>query len=184
LFRAYFDVTEAGNFEHKNILHIDYSLEEVSAQLNVMPERLSEAVECGKKILFDARERRAKPERDEKVLTAWNGLMLASMTEARAVLGRLDYVQAAVQAAEFCLTRLRDENGRLLRSYKDGQSKFDGYLEDLAYLADGLLALYQATFDLRWLEEARALATEMLARFWDEESGTFSKPLATTPTSR
>jgi uncharacterized protein YyaL (SSP411 family) len=82
LFRAYFDVTEAGNFEHKNILHIDYSLEEVAAQLNVMSERLSEAVEREKKILFDARERRAKPERDEKVLTAWNGLMLVSMTEA------------------------------------------------------------------------------------------------------
>jgi uncharacterized protein YyaL (SSP411 family) len=173
LFRAYFDVTDAGNFEHKNILHVDASLEEISARLSVTPERLSEAIERGKRILFDAREKRIKPGRDDKVLTAWNGLMLASIAEAGAVLGRPDYVQAAVEAAEFCLTRLRDENGRLLRSYKDGQSKFDAYLEDHAYLADGLLALYQATFDIRWLDEARRLADAMLARFWDAEGGGF-----------
>jgi uncharacterized protein YyaL (SSP411 family) len=181
MFRAYFDVTEAGNastgsahgFERKNILHVDHSLEEVAAGLSVTPERLSEAIERGKRILFEAREERVKPGRDDKILTAWNGLMLASMAEAGAVLQRPDYVQAAAQAADFILTRLRDGNGRLLRSYKDGQSKFDAYLEDHAYLADGLLALYQATFDVRWLEEARALADEMLARFWDEESGGF-----------
>jgi len=173
LFCAYFDVTEAGNFEHKNILHIDHNLEEVAVRLGVTLERLIEVVERGKRILFEAREKRVKPGRDEKVLTAWNGLMLASMAEAGAVLGRQDYVQAAVGAAEFCLTRLRDENGRLLRSYKNGQGKFDAYLEDHAYLADGLLALYQATFDVRCLEEARALADEMLARFWDEETGGF-----------
>jgi len=173
LFRAFFDVTEAGNFEHKNILHVDHSLEEVVARLSVTPERLSEAIERGKRILFEAREKRVKPGRDEKVLTAWNGLMLASMAQAGAVLGRPDFVQAAVGAADFVLTRLRDENGRLLRSYKDGQSKFDAYLADHAYLADGFLALYQATFDVRWLEGARALADEMLARFWDEESGGF-----------
>lgn len=173
LFRAYFDVTEAGNFEHKNILHVDRSVEEVAARLSVTPKRLSEAVERGKQILFEAREKRVKPGRDDKVLTAWNGLMLASMAEAGAVLKRPDYVQAAVQAANFILTRLRDGNGRLLRSYKDGQSRFDAYLEDHAYLADGFLALFQATFDVRWLEEARALADEMLARFWDEESGGF-----------
>jgi uncharacterized protein YyaL (SSP411 family) len=189
LFRAYFDVTEAGNastgsahgastgsahgFEHKNILHVDDGLEEVANRLSVTPERLSEAIERGKRILFEAREKRVKPGRDDKILTAWNGLMLASIAEAGAVLGRPDYVQAAASAAEFCLTHLRDENARLLRSYRDGQSKFDAYLEDHAYLADGLLALYQATFDMRWLEEARALADEMLARFWDEEAGGF-----------
>jgi uncharacterized protein YyaL (SSP411 family) len=181
LFRAYFDVTEAGNastgsahgFEHKNILHVDHSVEEVAARLSVTPERLSEAIERGKRTLFEAREKRVKPRRDDKILTAWNGLMLASMADAGAVLNRQDYVQAAAEAAEFVLTRLRDENGRLLRSYKDGQSKYDAYLEDYAYLADGLLALYQATFDVRWLEEARTLADEMLARFWDEKHGGF-----------
>jgi uncharacterized protein YyaL (SSP411 family) len=82
LFRAYFDVTEAGNFEHKNILHVDHSLEEVAARLSVTPERLSEAIESGKRILFEAREKRVKPGRDDKVLTAWNGLTLVSMAEA------------------------------------------------------------------------------------------------------
>jgi hypothetical protein len=173
LFCAYFDVTQAGNFEHKNILHVDHSVEEAATRLNVTPERLSEAIERGKRVLFEAREKRIKPGRDDKVLTAWNGLMLASMAEAGAVLERPDYVQAAAGAAQFCLTRLRDGNGRLLRSYKDGQSKFDAYLEDHAYLADGFLALFQATFDVRWLEGARGLADEMLARFWDEEAGGF-----------
>ena len=173
LFRAYYDVTEAGNFEHKNILHIDNSVDEVAARLGVTAEQLTKVIEGGKQVLFEVREERVKPGRDDKMLTAWNGLMLASMAEAGAVLGRPDYVQAAVRAAEFCLTRLRGGNGRLLRSYKDGQSKFDAYLEDHAYLADGLLALYQATFDVRWLEEARALADEMLNRFWDDEAGGF-----------
>jgi uncharacterized protein YyaL (SSP411 family) len=173
LFRAYFDITEGGNFEHKNILHVDYGVEEVAARGGVTLERLTEVIERGKRILLEAREKRVKPGRDDKVLTAWNGLMLASMAEAGAVLARQDYVQAAVQAADFVLTRLRDENGRLLRSYKDGQSKFDAYLEDHTYLADGFLALFQATFDVRWLNEARALADEMLARFWDEEAGGF-----------
>jgi uncharacterized protein YyaL (SSP411 family) len=141
--------------------------------MDVALERLTEAVERGKRILFEAREKRIKPGRDDKMLTAWNGLMLTSMAEAGAVLGRQDYVQAAVRAADFVLTHLRDENGRLLRSYKDGQSKFDAYLEDHAYLADGLLALFQATFDVRWLEETRSLADEMLKRFWDKEYGGF-----------
>jgi uncharacterized protein YyaL (SSP411 family) len=173
MFRAYFDVSEAGNFEHKNILHIDRTAEGVAARLGVTLERLTEVVEQGKQILFDAREKRIKPGRDDKMLTAWNGLMLASMAEAGAVLDRQDYVRAAVRAADFLLAHMRDEDRRLLRSYKDGESKFDAYLEDHAYLADGLLALFQATFDVRWLEEARALADEMLDRFWDEEAGGF-----------
>lgn len=173
LFRAYFDVTAAGNFESHNILHVDHSLEKVAAQEDVTVEHLSEVIERGKKILFEARERRVKPGRDDKILTAWNGLMLASFAEAGAVLNRPDYVQAAVRAADFVLTRLRDDTGRLLRSHKDGQSKIDAYLEDHAYLAEGFLALYEATFDVRWLEEARNLAEEMLERFWDESEGGF-----------
>jgi uncharacterized protein YyaL (SSP411 family) len=173
LFRAYFDVTETGNFEHKNILHIDHSIDEMAVKLGVTTEQLAEVIDSGKEVLFAAREKRIKPGRDDKVLTAWNGLMLASMAEAGAVLARQDYVDAAAQAAGFVLTHLRDENARLLRSYKDGQSKYDAYLEDHAYLAEGLLSLYQATFDVRWLNEAQALADAMLARFWDEEAGGF-----------
>jgi len=124
LFRAYFDVTEAGNaspgsahsFEHKNILHVDHSLEKVAARLHVTPERLAVVIERGTRILFEAREKRIKPGRDDKILTAWNGLMLASMAKAGVVLRRPDTIQAAAGAAEFCLTRLRDGSGRLLRS--------------------------------------------------------------------
>jgi uncharacterized protein YyaL (SSP411 family) len=173
LFRAYFDVTEAGNFERKNILHVAASLEEVAATVGATSTHLAEVVERAKQVLFTAREKRIKPGRDEKTLTAWNGLMLASMAEAGAILKRQDYAQAAVRAAEFVLTQLRGQDGRLFRTYKDGHSRFDGYLEDYAYLADGLLALYEATFDVRWLEAARSLVDDMLARFWDREAGGF-----------
>jgi uncharacterized protein YyaL (SSP411 family) len=172
-FRDYFDVMEAGNFEGKSILHVTESVDEVADRRGVSPERLRAIIDRGTKILFEAREKRIKPRRDDKILTAWNGLMLGSMAEAGAVLRRPDYVQAAARSADLILNQLRDHSGRLLRSYKDGQARFDAYLEDYAYLAEGLLALYQATFEPRWLEEARRLADALLDRFWDQEGGGF-----------
>jgi uncharacterized protein YyaL (SSP411 family) len=172
LFNAYYDVTEGGNFEGKNILHISRSVEEVANELSVEPGRLREVLERGRLTLFEAREQRVKPGRDEKVLTAWNGLMLASFAEACAILERVDYGEIAEKNAEFVLENLR-RDGLLLRTHKDGQSKLNGYLEDYAFFADGLLALYQATGRLRWLEEARGLTDKMIEEFWDEEEGGF-----------
>ena len=172
LFSAYFDVTEAGNFEGQNILHVTKSVGDVAKSKNVSTERLSEALMRGRRLLFEARERRIKPGRDEKVLTAWNGLMLASFAEAAAILGRDDYKQIAERNAEFILNNLRAE-GLLLRTYKDGQAKLNAYLEDYAFYIDGLNLLYQATGKLRWLEEASSLAEVMIEEFWDEEEGGF-----------
>ena len=106
------------------------------------------------------------------MLTAWNGLMIRAFAEAAATLDRADYRATAERAAIFALTTLQ-RDGRLLRTYKDGQSKLNGYLEDYAFLADGLLALYEATFDPRWLAEAHALAETMVAQFWDDANGGF-----------
>jgi uncharacterized protein YyaL (SSP411 family) len=106
------------------------------------------------------------------VLTAWNGLMIRAFAEGAAALGRDDYRATAEQAADFALARLR-RDGRLLRTWKAGQAKLNGYLEDYAFLADGLLALYEATLAPRWLAEARALAATMVAQCWDDESGGF-----------
>ncbi len=172
LFNAYYDVTEAGNFEGKNILHVSRTVEAAAKELSVTAERLNEVLERGRRALFEAREKRVKPGRDEKILTAWNGLMLASFAEACAILERGDYREIAERNAEFVLQNLRHD-GLMLRTHKDGQSKLNGYLEDYAFFADGLLALYQATGTLRWLEEAKALADKMIEEFWDEEEGGF-----------
>jgi uncharacterized protein len=173
LFNRYFDVSEHGNFEHgTSALHIDTELTAVAKLIKVTPERLTDVITRGKQILFEAREQRIKPARDEKILTAWNGLMLRSFAEAARVLKREDYLQIAVRNAEFLTTQLQ-RDGRLLRTHKDGQSKLNAYQEDYAYLIDGLLALYEATFDERWFMEARALADTMIALFWDEREGGF-----------
>jgi uncharacterized protein len=172
LFSAYYDVTAGGNFEGKNILNVSRSMEEVAKATGTTLEHLEEALERGRRQLFAVRERRIKPDRDEKILTAWNGLMLASFAEAAAILDRTDYQETAERNAQFVLKNLQ-RDGLLLRTHKDNQSKLNGYLEDYAFLAEGLIALYQATGKLRWLLEARTLTDRMIEEFWDEEDGGF-----------
>ncbi len=172
LFNRYFDVSETGNFEGRSVLHVEAEVEAIARLTRVSRERLIEVVERGRRVLFEAREKRVKPYRDEKILTAWNGLAMRSFAEASRALDREDYLEIATRNAEFLLAKLR-RDGRLLRTYKDGESKLNGYLEDYAYLIDGLLALYEASFDPRWFEEARSLAETMIERFWDAESGGF-----------
>ncbi len=172
LFCRYFDVSEPGNFEGRCILHIDQDLDHIAGLMGVTAEKLGEVIERGRRVLFEAREKRIKPGRDEKMLTAWNGLMLRSFAEAARVLDRADYLEVAVSNASFVLDQL-ERNGRLLRTHKDGRSRLNAYLEDYAYLIDGLLALYEATFDLRWFEDARRLTDTMIDRFWDADAGGF-----------
>lgn len=172
LFNRYFDVSEMGNFEGHSILHVDEDVDVIARLMRAPRERLLEVIERGRPILFDAREKRVKPYRDEKILTAWNGLMMRSFAEASRAFDRKEYLEAATRNAEFLLANLR-RDGRLLRTYKDGESKLNGYLEDYAYVVDGLLALYEASFDLRWFEEARALTETMIEQFQDAEAGGF-----------
>jgi hypothetical protein len=140
----------------------------------VEQERLEEVQQRARRRLWEVREQRIKPARDEKILTAWNGMALRAFAAAAAALDRADYLDAARRNAEFVLANLRRaEDGRLLRSWKDGRATLNGYLEDYAQLADGLLALYTADANPRWLNEALALADAMLDLFWDEANGTF-----------
>ena len=168
----YFGVTQKGNFEGANILHVPQEPAAVATQLGLSEERLRAVVQEAKSKLLEVRQRRVAPDRDEKILTAWNGLMLRSFAEAALVLQRADYRKAATANASFLLDALR-QDGRLLRTYKEGEAKLKGYLEDYAFLVDGLLALYEATFDDGWLREARSLADSMVDLFWDEEEGSF-----------
>src|SRR5207249_4991040 len=153
------DVTATGNFEGRNILH------------PVTPEAI-ELLDAARDRLMAARDQRARPHRDEKVIAGWNGLMLRALAEAGRVLDRRDLVTAAEASARFLLSRMR-ESGRLRRSFKDGRAPLAGYLEDQAAVAGGLLSLYEATFDPRWLNEIRSLVGEMLTAFWDDASGAF-----------
>ncbi|HEX8353204.1 MAG TPA: thioredoxin domain-containing protein [Pyrinomonadaceae bacterium] len=170
LFCTYYDVTEGGNFEEGNILNVPKSADEVAREQGVTHERLAEAVERGRGILFTERERRVKPGRDEKVITAWNGLMLEAYAEAAAALGREDYRETAERNAEFILENLVSD-GLLLHVYKDGRARHAGFLDDYAFVVSGLVTLYETTGRLRWLEAALRLTDRMLEEFWDEEGG-------------
>ena len=172
LVAEYFGVTARGNFEGANILHLPRTIDVVAQRTGADIERIGEALDRARTVLVEVRGRRIPPGRDEKILTAWNGLMIRAYAESATILGRDDYRYRAELAAAFILGNLRPA-GRLLRTYKDGQARLTGYLEDYAFLADGLLALYEATFAPHWLDESRALTQEMIDLFWDEELGGF-----------
>jgi len=154
----------------------------VAADQGVRPERLQEAIDRGRQILFAARERRVHPGRDDKVLAEWNGLMLHAFAEAGAVLGREDYVSAARRNAEFLLSAMRaegdDDHLRLYRTWKEGRAHLNAYLEDYAAVALGMLALYEVTFELRWLRAGLDLARTILDRFHDGAGGGFFQTAA------
>jgi uncharacterized protein YyaL (SSP411 family) len=171
-FMHYYDVTPEGNFEEKNILHVVQDIQQAADDAQISLDELQSRLALGRQILFAEREQRVKPARDEKILTSWNGLMLRSFAEAGRYLNRPDYLQVAINNATFLLTALRKE-GRLLRTYKAGRAHLNGYLEDYTFLADGLLALYEATFDIRWFNEARALIDQAITLFADEQNGGF-----------
>ena len=168
----YFDVSEHGNWEHTNILNMRDEPPAVAAALGTTSGDLKAAIDRIRPKLFAAREQRIKPGRDEKILTSWNGLALRAFAEAAVVLRADRFRRAAIANAEFILDKLRVD-GRLRHSYKDGQARFNGYLEDYACFADGLIALYEATFDRRWLNEARALVDQIIEHFADEVHGGF-----------
>jgi uncharacterized protein len=179
LFRAYYNVTVPGNFEGKNILNVTRPIEAVAAATSVTVDHLQTVLDSSIAKLFAVREQRIKPDRDEKILTAWNGLMLASFAEAAAILERDDYAAIARNNARFVLDNLQPDgrDGLLLRTFKHGPAgpiaKLNGYLEDYAFFADGLLALFEATGEVEWFEAALSLARKMIGEFWDDEDGGF-----------
>jgi uncharacterized protein YyaL (SSP411 family) len=166
----YYGVTETGNFEGANILHLPGGAGRFSGP---DPESAPAGLDEARRELYEARARRVWPGRDDKRLTSWNALAIAALAEAGAVLGREDYLGAARACAEFVLGELRDDSGRLLRTYKDGDARLNAYLEDHAFLLEALLTLYESTFERRWFDHARELADTTIARFGDPERGGF-----------
>jgi uncharacterized protein len=160
-----------GNFEGANILYVPHD-EAISARrLGLTPEELSAKLAAIKDTLYAARAQRVHPGLDDKILTAWNGMMLASLAEAARVLNRDDYRAAAERCGEFLLRDLRAADGTLWRTHKNGQSKINGYLEDYAHFMDGLLELYQTTFAEQWFVAARELADYVLVHFAAADGG-------------
>ncbi len=166
------DVSNEGNFEQQNILNIPHPLEAFSKQEGIATEDLRRKLDAARTKLFERREGRVRPGRDEKILTDWNGLMLRAYADAAFYLERDDYRRIAEANAEFILATMWDGN-RLLHSFKDGTARFNAYLDDYANLADGLVALYELTFEERWLDKAIQLADVMIHQFWDSENGGF-----------
>jgi uncharacterized protein YyaL (SSP411 family) len=160
---AYYGVSERGNFEGANVLHL------AGGAAAPAPQGLAAA----RRALLAARAERVRPGLDDKRLTAWNALAIAALAEAGAVLGRADYLDAARACAEFVDASLRDADGHLLRTYKDGDARLNAYLEDHAFLLEALLTLYEAGFEERWFRRARELADTIVARFGDAERGGF-----------
>ncbi|MBI1950869.1 MAG: thioredoxin domain-containing protein [Acidobacteria bacterium] len=167
-----YGVAEQGNFEGRNILHLPRPLPEVARNLRIGPPRLRTILEEARESLYRARAERPAPLRDEKILAAWNGLMISGYARAALVLGEEGYARTATRAADFVLRNLR-KNGRLLRSYKDGRPLHNAYLDDYAFLTAGLLDLFEATGERRWLEEAIALDAVLEAQYEDRPGGGF-----------
>jgi uncharacterized protein len=176
----YYGVTEAGNFEGANILHLPGGAEQTADgpgagrfSADMRQELDPETLQRARAALLAAREQRVRPGLDDKRLAAWNALAIAALAEAGAVLGREDYLAAARDCAGFVLGSLRDGDGRLLRTFKDGEARLNAYLEDHAFLLEALLTLYEATLEQRWFDQARELAETTIERFGDPERGGF-----------
>ena len=164
-FCAYYDITEAGNWEGKNIPNTPRTPEQIASRLEISLEALQTSLKSSRKKLYEARQKRIPPGRDDKILTAWNGLMIGAMARGARVLGDPRYLAAAGQAADFLLKTLRAPDGRLLRTYRSGKAHLNAYLDDYAYLCEGLIDLYEAGGSERYLTEAAGLAERILADF-------------------
>ena len=172
LVNAYFGVTPGGNLEGRNILHAAKTTAEAARELNVSEERVEATVREAKETLYTARNRRPPPLRDEKILTSWNALMISAHAQAAFVLDDERYLRRAERAATFLLENLV-EDGRLLRSYLNGQARQQGYLDDHAFLIAALLDLYETGGNLRWLQEAIRLQQVLDEQYWDREHGAY-----------
>ena len=169
LFCRYYDVTPEGNFEHgQSILHVGDEAPVLARFLDVDEETLQDAVGTGRRALFAARAQRVAPDRDDKVLVSWNGLMIHAMARGYAVFGELGYLHSATAAASFLVDTVVVD-GQLRHVYKDGRASIPAFQDDYAALVIGLVSLYEATFDSRWLAAARRFADAMVERFWDHD---------------
>jgi len=179
LFINLLNLKEEGNFTDEatktktgqNIIYLNKSLVEIAQEMDLSETQLTELWNNTRQMLFDIREKRIHPLKDDKILTDWNGLMIAACAKAASVLEEPLYALAAINAADFIWDRLRAEDGKLLKRYRDGEAGLPAHLDDYAYLVWGFLELYEAVFDPVYLKRAIDLNQMMLSEFWDDQNG-------------
>jgi uncharacterized protein YyaL (SSP411 family) len=170
LFCRFYDITEAGNFEEgRSIPHMRMPLKAFAERGGMHLKKLEAVLEDARDRLFDVRKKRVHPLKDDKILTSWNGLMIAALAKGYQVFADPKYADAAQRAVGFVLKGLRTADGRLLRRYRQGDAAYPGYLDDYAFLVWGLIELYEATFEVSCLEEAITLNKAMIDIFWDQQ---------------
>lgn len=173
IFCEYYDITPHGNFEGENILHVQTPPDVFARKLGMDQDELESLLADSRQKLFAEREKRIKPGLDDKILTSWNGIMIRGMAMGYQLTGNPEYLIACEKSAEFVLTTLSQDDGLLLRTYRAGKSHLNAYLEDYSYFIAGLIALYEASFEPRWLTEAERLAHIMIEQFGDESGDGF-----------
>ncbi len=173
VFKRYYGMSERGNFEGANILNVSCSTERIAQELEMEPADVESTLANARRILFETRQQRVAPARDDKILTEWNGLMIHALAECGVALGREDALAVAQKSASFILEHMSQPDGKLFRSYKDGRAHLNAYLEDYVSFIRALIALYEADFDLRWLGEASRLTKILFEQFHDTERGGF-----------
>ena len=172
-FCTYYDITDEGNWEHQSIPNTPKSLDQVARELGCSSEDLWDTIERVRPVVYQARSQRIPPGLDDKIITAWNGMMIGAMAEAARVLENQKYLETATRAADFLLTTLSEPGNRLLRTYRKGKAHLNACLEDYAYLAEALIDLYEAGASERYLHEAVGLAERIVEDFSDEDQGGF-----------
>lgn len=171
IFCEHYGVTQGGNFEGKNILNVSVPITSLAKKYEKTPELIAQTVKDASSMLLAEREKRVKPGRDEKILTSWNGLMISGFAKGFAISGEAKYLQTAKKAVEFIENKLASNDGRLKRTFKDGQSKLNAYLEDYAFYINGLLDLFAVNSKQEYLDKAIMYTDFMLQHFWDEKEG-------------
>jgi uncharacterized protein YyaL (SSP411 family) len=172
LFMRCYDVSESGNFEGSNILHLPHDLDAVAKREDVSLEVLRELLQDARHVLLGARSLREPPFRDEKILASWNGMAIRALAEAGGALNQPRFREAAGSGLDFLLANMRKDD-RLRRSYKDGMARIDAFLEDYAAVGNAILSVYEATLEPRWLDEAAWIAERVIDLFWDDSDGIF-----------
>ncbi len=181
IYARVYNFSEDGNFLEEatrerlgtNIPHLQESLDELAVDLDTSPDELRKNLEASRQKLFEVREKRIHPLKDDKVLSDWNGLMIAALAKSAMAFQEPPLADAASRAADFVLTNMRREDGRLMHRFRDGELAIDAFLDNYAFMIWGLIELYQATFDSRYLVEAVKLNEMAIEDFWDAESSGF-----------
>jgi uncharacterized protein len=173
IFCEYYGVTEGGNFEGKNILHITKSTGEIARKYGQTPEGIEQVLQHISKRLFTIREKRTKPGRDDKILTSWNGLMISAFSKVYRITNNPTYLSHATKGIEFIENKIGTSDGRLRRTFKDGVSKLNAYLDDYAFYINALLDVFEVDTNPRYIEKAILYADSMIRHFWDEKQGNF-----------